>query len=323
MENKSSVFGIIALIIGASGLGIGAYSMVNFQTVEGPQGLPGQDGEDGLDMVGLQVGILDPDEGETVSGNITIRVMVWASSDYSLSILFDGFEIGSSSTLTWNSSVVLDGWHNLTVIATDILNNVVKDEIWILVNNNPLPTPQGGSVFIRWGNRTAPEGTTLLYWGLGCAGVYTGLPGAPSDPIVLTYDPPPEPGGDDIITNPAFYPLRLHGNLPTELFFYMDYLVFAAVCYALEPTFILWGSWTPPTGCRVLYKGYAMGSASSSNNYEINPICVDSDDFDNFYLWSGAQAAADLYGLEIAGGPHTPPYIPGGTLKCAVVALDS
>ena len=51
MENKSSLFGIIALIIGASGLGLGAFSVVNFQTAEGPQGPPGQDGTDGIDGV--------------------------------------------------------------------------------------------------------------------------------------------------------------------------------------------------------------------------------------------------------------------------------
>lgn len=49
VENKSSIFGIIALIIGASGLGLGAFSVVNFQTVEGPQGPPGDDGADGVD----------------------------------------------------------------------------------------------------------------------------------------------------------------------------------------------------------------------------------------------------------------------------------
>jgi hypothetical protein len=41
MENKSSLFGIIAIIIGASGLGVGVFSVVNYQTIEGPQGPPG------------------------------------------------------------------------------------------------------------------------------------------------------------------------------------------------------------------------------------------------------------------------------------------
>jgi len=66
VENKGSLFGIIAIIIGASGLGLGAFSIVNFQVVEGPPGGDGQDGTDGVDgtdgqdaPIGLAVGILD------------------------------------------------------------------------------------------------------------------------------------------------------------------------------------------------------------------------------------------------------------------------
>ena len=47
MGNKNSIVGIIALIIGASGLGLGAYTMV----IGGPPGLPGQDGIDGTDGI--------------------------------------------------------------------------------------------------------------------------------------------------------------------------------------------------------------------------------------------------------------------------------
>lgn len=35
MEKRGSLFGIIALIIRASGLGVGVFSVVNFQMVEG------------------------------------------------------------------------------------------------------------------------------------------------------------------------------------------------------------------------------------------------------------------------------------------------
>ncbi len=52
MENRSSLFGIIAILIGAVGVGLGMFSVVNFQLVQGPQGLPGQDGQDGQDGIG-------------------------------------------------------------------------------------------------------------------------------------------------------------------------------------------------------------------------------------------------------------------------------
>lgn len=54
MENKNSIVGIIAIILGAAGLGIGTFSVINFQIVEspeGPEGPPGQDGLDGTDGI--------------------------------------------------------------------------------------------------------------------------------------------------------------------------------------------------------------------------------------------------------------------------------
>ncbi|MHA2330300.1 MAG: hypothetical protein ACXACR_17405, partial [Candidatus Hodarchaeales archaeon] len=57
----------------------------------GPQGLPGKDGTDGRDASGgIIVGILDPDYGETLSGNVTIRAIIFGSEDYTLSILRNG-----------------------------------------------------------------------------------------------------------------------------------------------------------------------------------------------------------------------------------------
>ena len=45
---KSTGLAVFALIIGAGGLGLGAFTMVNFQVIEGPQGPPGQDGVDAV-----------------------------------------------------------------------------------------------------------------------------------------------------------------------------------------------------------------------------------------------------------------------------------
>jgi hypothetical protein len=68
VENKSTIFGLIALIVGAAGLGVGAYSVVNFQVVEGPQGLPGEDGQDGIDGID---GVQGP------PGSLGILVGLW------------------------------------------------------------------------------------------------------------------------------------------------------------------------------------------------------------------------------------------------------
>jgi len=161
VKNKSSLFGIIALIIGASGLGLGAFSVVNFQIVEGPQGPPGQDGQngidgidgmdgingtdgtegingtDGQDMVGLRVGILDPDHNEIVSGLVSIRILLWNSSQCALEVLINGSVRATEAPWVWNTTAVADGWYNVSVIVTDTESNTSQDEVLVQVINHP------------------------------------------------------------------------------------------------------------------------------------------------------------------------------------------
>ena len=151
VENKSSLFGIIAIIIGASGLGLGVFSVVNFQTIEGipgddgQEGIDGDDGQDGIDgddaPGGIIVGILDPDEGETISGNVTIRAMIAGSEAYTVSILRNGTEIGTTLPMKWNTTLVPDGWWNITVIVMDVLTqDQSSDHLLVYVDNNPTMT---------------------------------------------------------------------------------------------------------------------------------------------------------------------------------------
>jgi len=131
VENKSSLFGIIAIIIGALGLGFGAFSVVSLQELEGIQGPPGNDVPGGI-----QVGILDPDYGTEVLGKVTIRALILGSLNYSIAILRNGTQIGSSLPYEWDTSSINDGWWNITVIATDILtNNASSDEVIVYVKN--------------------------------------------------------------------------------------------------------------------------------------------------------------------------------------------
>ena len=136
VENKSSLFGIIAIIIGASGLGLGVFSIVNSQTVEGSQGIPGEDAPGGI-----IVGIIDPDEGETISGNVTIRAMIAGSEDYTISILRNGTEFGTTLPMTWDTTLVMDGWWNITVIVMDVLTqDQSSDHVLVYVDNSPTMT---------------------------------------------------------------------------------------------------------------------------------------------------------------------------------------
>jgi len=161
IENRSSLFGIIALIIGASGLGLGIFSVVSSQVLEGPEGPSGEDGIEGIDGIdgidGIEgingtdgidgidgppgpvntlVGILNPDNGEQIWGNITIDALIYSSDEYDVSILLNGSSIGEALPLLWNSSTVAQGWWNITVLVIDSNQNVTQDTVIVRVDKN-------------------------------------------------------------------------------------------------------------------------------------------------------------------------------------------
>ena len=89
----------------------------------------------------ITVGILDPDYGDTISGEIMIRAMILHSHPswgYTISVLINGTEISSSVPFEWDSTTEDDGWWNITVRVTDTHGNVGSDEVLIYVENNPL-----------------------------------------------------------------------------------------------------------------------------------------------------------------------------------------
>ncbi|MFX1535635.1 MAG: hypothetical protein ACFFDI_15535 [Promethearchaeota archaeon] len=142
VENKSMVIGFIAIIISASALWLWAYSVMNFQVIEGPQGPPGETGHDGVDGQNATgefiVRILDPDDKETVSGIVTIKTLIYGSENYTITILLNGTEIGNSSSTVWNTNSISDGWWNLTVVANDVIfGNSSQDQVLVFVENDP------------------------------------------------------------------------------------------------------------------------------------------------------------------------------------------
>ena len=67
--------------------------------------------------------------------------MIWADLDYTIKVYINGSKKGTTIPLEWNTTGY-DGWINITVVANDTLNNIGKDEVWILVDN----TPQSGVI---------------------------------------------------------------------------------------------------------------------------------------------------------------------------------
>jgi len=126
VENKSSLFGIIAIIIGASGLGLGAFSVVNFQVVEGPQGDDGQDGQDGINGTDGLDGINGTDGIDGVNGSLGEVVGIWnklsnwgvPSSDYRIEL--DDIRVNNSkyfylSALNTSLHLIISGWYRISL----------------------------------------------------------------------------------------------------------------------------------------------------------------------------------------------------------------
>lgn len=142
-EGKGTALGLIAVILAASGLGLTGYNMYLTQGVKGADGKNGSDGEDGIDgdngtdaPGSITVGILDPDMGEVVSGNVSIRALVFGSEEYTTSVMRNGTEIGTLIPMEWNSTTVADDWYNITVRVVDKASGSTSQDMVIVYVRN-------------------------------------------------------------------------------------------------------------------------------------------------------------------------------------------
>jgi hypothetical protein len=133
---------LLGVIIGASGLGFGAYSTMQVQTGaikgdDGDDGSAGREGIDGEDAPGgIVVGIIDPDHHDIVWGEIEIRALVYGSSNYSVSVKANQTEIGTRLPTLWDTALEVEGWYNLTVMIMDNeTKEMASDIVWIRINN--------------------------------------------------------------------------------------------------------------------------------------------------------------------------------------------
>jgi hypothetical protein len=118
VENKSSLLGIIALIIGASGLGIGTFSIVNFQVVEGPPGPPGEDGEDLLPVPHIYY----------CSSQIEVQEALYAiSSGIGIIYIIQDIDV--------TSSILIDGGGSYVIQGLGITINVIGDTDPLRITN--------------------------------------------------------------------------------------------------------------------------------------------------------------------------------------------
>jgi len=116
-NGKGSALGIIAIIIGVSGLGMGTFTIIKYEIVEGT---PGLDGVDGIDGVNGTDGI------DGINGTLDNLVAVWetltgfgapASSFY---IAFDDISFNRSEFFTVMLSntivsLIKPGWYRISI----------------------------------------------------------------------------------------------------------------------------------------------------------------------------------------------------------------
>jgi len=111
------------------------------------------------------VSIVSPVAGVTVSGTITITALASGSSPITgVQFLLDGADMGSKVTLapysiSWNTTILGDGLHNLVAVATDSTQNSASASRLVRVANRSVPTVPSLDPTAGW--HKIP-GTTLL-----------------------------------------------------------------------------------------------------------------------------------------------------------------
>jgi hypothetical protein len=166
-----------------------------------------------------------------------------------------------------------------------------------------------GTPLVRWGNATAPAGTTLLYAGLAFGSHYAHSGGRETFCLAAGDAGPASMAPSDL-----FYPsTTANGSTPPGIT--GQRLIRCAVFLPSRPAFVMWGSWIGPSGWTELYRGYMM-SAHYTHSGGSGRRCVDSVNFDASLT---DTATNDLwYGNAIPVAPAGQPYTLNTFVKCSV-----
>ena len=118
-NNKSNALMIISLVIGAFGVGLGTFSIIRYEIIEGPEGPQGLQGDPGVD------GINGTDGDDGVNGTLNNLVGIWESVGASqtgtvFNLTFGNIQLNNSEYFTLSSNqeiIYLDkpGWYRVNV----------------------------------------------------------------------------------------------------------------------------------------------------------------------------------------------------------------
>jgi hypothetical protein len=223
--------------------------------------------------------------------------------------VFVNGEVADADQVNENFQHLIDFASGLETLATALTGRVSA-----LENQTTSLQTQQGTTLTRWGNATAPAGTTLVYSGYGYANwdVQTGgnLP-----MVVQTGDP----GATATHTEGNLVPMGTAEDASQPGGIAHAAYIKAAVILVNGPATVIWGTQTAPTGWSVIYPGYAFGPLTNLQN--IGPLCIDSGDFDASGGYFGSTNGTRLYPLEINQGLAAPgdDALKGKWVKCAAI----
>lgn len=162
-----------------------------------------------------------------------------------------------------------------------------------------------GSVFVRWGEGSAPAGTTLLYEGVAHAGYRASTASGSTlclGPLTLTRAL--APAGE------AFYPVSL--AWPGRFGNYGHNTLKCAVVSTDRPTLVVVGDPPVPAGWQVLYRGLLFG-ASSLTPRPLDSLCIEFGHDDRLPRNYDLDGSVYIPTLPAAAPPETGGYVDGVT----------
>lgn len=173
-----------------------------------------------------------------------------------------------------------------------------------------------GSVFTRWGHRSCPASSRLVYEGL-VAGGHHGHRGGGANPLCLSRNPTDAPateaGNQD---HALLYGVEYndqYGGAPTH----QDWDAACAVCsYGGSAAYDMWGKVSCPQDHEVLYVGNVM--AGHHGHKKFNYVCVDEERQEHFQSNNGNNDHGLWYSAEYeCGSLPCGPYNTNKEAACA------
>jgi hypothetical protein len=175
-----------------------------------------------------------------------------------------------------------------------------------------IATSTPAAPMVRWGNATAPAGTTLLYSGMAFGNVTSNY--GRENICLAGGDPGPATNtdlGDRLVAASTYQTQQF---MPPGIT--AQRLIRCAAFLAPRPAFVLWGSWSGPDGWIELYRGYVMSPHYSHNGSSRH--CVDNTNFDATIGIDLAQQYNIWMGNYVALAPPAQPYTVNTWLRCSV-----